>query len=86
MDHARTAAERRITQQIRRMLDSPATLTDAELVQSDLFDLGLTSVTALVLTAWLEAEFGVTVGLRDVFADPYVETLAELVTTEVAAV
>ncbi|MFE6049795.1 acyl carrier protein [Kitasatospora sp. NPDC056446] len=79
MDHPRNSVEKRIARQVRRMLDLPDTLDGSELGRADLFDLGLTSKSALVLTAWLETEFGVVLGLRDVFADPYVETLAELV-------
>ncbi|MFJ7245639.1 acyl carrier protein [Kitasatospora sp. NPDC098652] len=84
MDHTHDAVEQRIARQVRRMLDLPDTLADRELARADLFDLGLTSKSALGLTAWLETEFGLVISLRDVFADPYVETLAELVAERVA--
>ncbi|MER7845373.1 acyl carrier protein [Kitasatospora sp. NPDC096077] len=79
MNHLRNAVERRIAHEVRRMLDLPDAPDDREFVRADLFDLGLTSKSALLLAGWLEREFGVVVSLRDVFADPYVETLAELV-------
>ncbi|WP_431679452.1 acyl carrier protein [Kitasatospora sp. KL5] len=79
MDNTRSTAEQRIARHVRTALALPDTTTDAELARADLFDLGLTSKSALVLMAWLEVEFGLSVSLRDVFADPYVEALAELV-------
>ncbi|MET9760117.1 acyl carrier protein [Streptomyces sp. NPDC006372] len=70
---------RRIADHVRAELDlGPRTaIADTELHEADLFDLGLTSRTALALLAWTKEEFGATISLRTLIGDPYIRVLAE---------
>ncbi|WP_199486980.1 phosphopantetheine-binding protein [Actinomadura logoneensis] len=59
----------------REALDVPEDAPDATF-----FELGGQSITALMITAWLEDELGVTgVGVDDLFDDPDLATFTRLV-------
>ncbi|WP_129286735.1 acyl carrier protein [Streptomyces sp. GZWMJZ-114] len=67
--------------EIRRLVTKQVeTLTGASAGKDDdLFDLGLTSVNAALLSTWIEATFGVSVAMRTVFERPEIGLLVAVI-------